>query len=159
MKHMRYALLFLFNYTINNCYSIKTDQEAYQYCITHHDSFIGIVWPITPGNDAKIKELLQRYGGVHYQKNLQLSYDQAFSLLQKAHPHISNMKEHVNWYFPAGTFKKLARIFLLTFNKPETAVACKHAIRHRFKGLQYRSIHINDTHAETVELAQFFFTS
>jgi len=153
MNQMRYAFVFLVSYS----YAITTDQEAYHYCITHPDTFIGIVWPITPGNDETIKKILQKHGSIHYQKNIYLTYDQAFTLLQKAHPHIPDMKAHVQWYFPAGAFKKPARIFVLTFASADIAVMCKHAIRHRFRNLQYRSIHINDTHAETVELAEFFF--
>lgn len=134
------------------------DQQAYTYCLQNPQSFIGIVWPITPNHDTQIRAILNKYGSIHYRKNIVLTREQAFMLLQKAHPHIQNMEEHVNWYFPPGTFKKMARIFVLAFNKPETAVACKHAVRRIFKNLQYRSIHINDTHAETIELAQFFFT-
>lgn len=154
MKQIRSALILLFIY----CYPINTDREAYRYCKTHPDTFIGIVWPINPGNDETIKKILRQYGTIQYQKNVRLTYDQAFELLQKAHRHITDMKEHVRWYFPDGTFKKPARIFVLTFNNADTAVLCKHAIRHRFIHLQYRSIHINDTHEETIELAKFFFT-
>lgn len=149
-------IFYLFLLSSIYCFPINTDRQAYNYCITHPDTFIGIVWPITPGNDEKIKQIMRNYGTIHYQKNVRLTYDQAFTLLKTAHRHISDMKEHVRWYFPGDTFKKQARIFVLTFNKSETAVACKHAIRHLFN-LQYRSIHINDTHDETIELAQFFF--
>lgn len=35
-------------------------------------------------------------------------------------------------------------------------LACKSAIRKLWPELQYRSIHINDTHEETVDLAKYF---
>lgn len=66
------------------------------------------------------------------------------------------MQEHVKWYFPRGTFQQKARIFVVHFPSAAQAVACKLEIRRQFK-LEYRSIHINDTHQETLELARFFF--
>lgn len=136
---------------------IENDLEAYNYCMTHQNSFVCIVWPIAEGKDKEIKKILNKYGSIKYRKKIQLSYDQAYYLLKKAHPHIPDMKEHVKWYFPGHTLQKAARVFIVTFDDTETAVSCKHAIRNLFH-LQYRSIHINDFHTETIELAQFFFS-
>jgi len=66
------------------------------------------------------------------------------------------MNEHVSWYFPSGAFKRPARIFVVKAKSTATMVQCKYAIRRLF-GLQYRAVHVNDTHPETVELAEFFF--
>lgn len=153
-----FILLLCNNSTNTNSIPLATDREAYAYCMNHKKSFIAIVWPVAQGQDAKIKQIFNEYGQIKYQKNVYFTHRQAFKLLKKAHPHIQDMHEHVNWYFPSGTFQKPARIFVVKFKDTETAVACKHAIRHLFS-LQYRSIHINDTHSETIHLAQFFFNT
>lgn len=133
------------------------DQEAYDYCKEHPQSFIAIVWPIAQGKDDEIQKIFGNYGKIIYRKKTFLNYKSARTLLKSAHPFINDMDKHVDWYFPAGTFEKPARIFVLEFKNTETAVSCKLAIRHMFKNLQYRSIHINDTHNETIDLARFFF--
>ncbi|MFA6066845.1 MAG: hypothetical protein WC707_06715 [Candidatus Babeliaceae bacterium] len=157
-EKMRYiAQLLLLTHIYVYTYSPRNDQEAYQYCCTHKNSFIAIVWPIAQGHDHAIKKILNTYGTIKYQKKVLLNYDQAYHLLHTAHPHIRNIAEHVNWYFPAGTFEKPARIFIVICPSTEQIIACKHAIRKLFS-LQYRSIHVNDTHLETISLAKFFFT-
>jgi hypothetical protein len=140
-----------------HAYELRNGQDAYNFCVTNKKSFISIVWPIAQGKDPQIEQLFNKHGKIKYKKPVKLSPSQAYYLLKTAHPHIPNMKEHVNWYFPPGVINHPARVYVLTYDSMETAVACKHAVRRLFSGLQYRSIHINDTHQETIELAQFFF--
>lgn len=137
---------------------IENDRQAFDYCMTHEKSFIAIVWPIAQGKDEQIRHVFGKYGAIQYQKNLFFTPEQAYSLLERAHYNagIADMREHVRWYFPPGSFERHARIFILKFKNVKTATECKYAIRHLFN-LQYRAIHINDTHDETVELAHLFF--
>lgn len=135
---------------------LSSDKQAYAYCRDNKKSFVAIMWPIAQGKDKEIERIFKRYGKLLYHKKMHLNSKKAFYLLQKAHPHITDMSEHVDWYFPQGTFEKPARLFVLEFNNAETAITCKMAIRGLYH-LQYRSIHINDTHEETKELAEFFF--
>lgn len=138
--------------------AINNDHDAYLFCNNARNSFIAIVWPIAYGNDNQIEQLLNKFGTIHYRKKMLLSPRQAVALLTMAHQHIvTNMKKHVKWYFPSSdTYLQKARIYVVTFRNALTAKTCKHAIRNLFN-LQYRSIHINDTHKETKQLADFFF--
>lgn len=135
---------------------LQTDKQAYEYCLKHKKSFVAVMWPLAQGKDKAIERIFKKYGKLLYYKTAHLNFKKAYHLLQKAHPHIPDMSEHVAWYFPEGTFALPARIFVLEFESAEIAVACKLAIRSLYN-LQYRAIHINDTHSETVELAEFFF--
>jgi len=145
---------------ISYAWPLSNDQEAYAYCITHKDSFIAIVWPIMQGHDDKIHKILNKYGTIKYQKKVLLTPEAAYQLLEAAHYNagIKNWQQHLEWYFPPGTFEKMARIFVLKCKDTKTATKCKYAVRN-LVDLQYRAIHINDTHDETVELARFFFIS
>jgi len=134
-----------------------TDREAYDYCKQHKHAFIAIVWPIAQGNGEEIREIFKHYGKIIYKKQFFFDHKFAYKILKKAHPLVHDMDEHVDWYFPVGTYEKPARIFVLEFKNAETAIACKMAVRQIFK-MQYRPIHVNDVHYETVELAEFFFT-
>jgi hypothetical protein len=69
------------------------------------------------------------------------------------------MKDHLKWYFPSEkTYRHPARIFVLEFNAMANNLSCKYAIRKLYPSLEYRSIHINDFHFETIELAKLFFS-
>jgi hypothetical protein len=136
---------------------VLNDGDAYAYCAQHKSSFVAIVWPLVQGRDRDIEYLINAYrGAIKYKKQVVLNPEQAYYLLKTAHPHIPDMRAHVAWYFPTGTFAKPARVYVVTFKNKATAVACKYAIR-KMIGLEYRSIHVNDTHKETMELADFFF--
>jgi len=139
---------------------INNDQDAYLFCNSARNSFIAIVWPIAQGKDNQIEQLLNKFGTVMYRKKMLLSPWQAVVLLTKAHQHIvTNMKKHVKWYFPSSDiYTQKARIYVVTFKNALTAKSCKQAVRNLFH-LQYRSIHINDTHKETREFAGLLFNN
>jgi hypothetical protein len=139
-----------------NATTITNDEQAYAHCQSNKQAYIAIVWPIAQGNDTVIQEHFKTFGSVWYRKNMYFTPKQALYLLRSAHPHIRHMNKHLAWYFPPGTFLRPARIFIVHFADTNTAIACKYAIRKHFN-LQYRSIHINDTHTEALELARFFF--
>lgn len=156
MLYKSFLWLVFFSYSTLHATIINSDHAAYTYCLTHSNSYIVIVWPIAHNKDEEIVTILQHYGTLKYRKNFYLTYNQALYLLAKAHPYIHNIHEHVSWYFPPEAFEKPARIFVFKCGDHLTTMTCKYAIRHLFD-LQYRSIHINDTHKETIELAKFFF--
>lgn len=140
------------------------EKDIVEFCAAHNNSFIAIVWPIAQGKHQEIKEKFAVYGKIMYEKEMLLSPQLAYTILKKSHyngpPSVtSDFKAHLNWYFPQKSlFKKPARIFVCTFDTVADATACKYAIRRLFK-LSYRAVHINDTHAETEELAQLLFGS
>lgn len=137
--------------------ALGTDQEALVFCKSHTESFLAIVWPIAQGKDEKIEKLFRKYGTLQHKKVVYFNHTQGARILQDAHPHITNMQEHMKMYFPSSsTFAKPARVYLLTFKNLETAVKCKHAVRHLFD-LGYSSIHITDYHHEAIKLAEFFY--
>lgn len=140
-----------------NLPSLKTDQAAYEFCKKNTKSFIAVVWPIAQGKDRLIEAILREHGILHYKKSIVLSPQQALWILSKAHPQITDMPLHFAWYFPKGTLEKPTKVFLMEFSDPTVAIACKTAIRQLFQ-LQFRAIHINDTHQETLELAHCFFS-
>lgn len=163
MRNKKFLFLYLFFFVqLSATYQLQNSAQAYAYCMRNTNSFIAIVWPLAQGHDAKIEEIMRKFGGtIAYRKNHLLTPKTAYKLLKEAHYNagIKDMKEHLNWYFPKDTYKHPARIFVINFENTEKATACKYAIRKLlFPKLQYRSVHINDFHSETIALAKFFFT-
>lgn len=136
--------------------SLVSERVAYQYCKAEKKSYIAIVWPIAEGKDREIEELFNRYGEIKYKKTMRFNAAQAFYLLRKAHGRMPNMNAHVLWYFPPGTYEKEARIYVWKCSSHAKVLTCKHAIRGLFP-LQWRSVHMNDKHEETVFFAKYFF--
>lgn len=140
-----------------NASLLHHDNQVYSFCESQKNSFISVVWPLAQGKESKIEELFKQYGTIHYKKEVYLSKSQGILLLKAAHPHVADMDKHMKAYFPPGSLKNPARIYVLTFpGGYKSAFECKHAIRRLFK-LGYQSIHINDYHYETMILAQFLF--
>jgi hypothetical protein len=163
MKRIIVSLVML---VIETCPTfLQNDQDAYRHCHSTQNTYIAIIWPIAQGKELFIKNIMNRYGTILYYKPFYFNKASAYVILQQAHQHIPNgqphcgsMKEHLKWYFPKGSYDNPARIFVLYFKDTDHALSCKYAIRKLFPGLQYRSVHINDYHSETMQLAQFFFT-
>jgi len=135
---------------------LENDQAAYDYCLAEKDSFVAVVWPIAQGKDYQIDRLFKKFGSIKYQKKVYFTPAQASHLLAMAHSHVVDMDEHMARYFPPGTFEKPARIFVFKCSSYKKALSCKYAIRAML-GLDFRGIHINDWHWQTIELAGFFF--
>ncbi len=131
---------------------VNNDQEAFSYCRSNPNAYIAIVWPIAQGKQDEIEAIFKEYGRIIYKKRIRLTSDTAYIILQKAHKNIADMATHMSWYFPPNVINKKARVFVFECSNQANVVACKLKIRNLFN-LQYRSIHINDTHRETMELA------
>jgi hypothetical protein len=136
--------------------TISNDHQALKYFMKNKNTYIALVWPIAQGKEQKINHVFNKYGTVHYKKQLYLNSVQALYILRNAHRDIQNIHEHFNWYFPPGILGNPARVFLFECGSDYQIRQCKYEIRALFK-LQYRSIHIDDTHAQSMWLANIFF--
>lgn len=142
---------------INKIVQIKNDKKALNYCKQNSNSYVAIVWPIAEGKDREIESVFNSFGKIIYKKQIIINPSLAVSILRKAHPSVGNMSEHLKWYFPKkDIFKKPVRLFIFECSSIEKVLKCKYAIRKLFN-LQYRSIHVNDTYSETLDLANIFF--
>ncbi len=163
---MRYSikllpLLIYSSSTLVSGYLLRSDQEAYNYCLKHQNAFVAIVWPIAQGKESFIQNIMNRYGTILYRKEYYFTPKMAHHILKKAHANANiptSMKEHVTWYFPKGTYQQPGRIFVIEFADMPHNLACKYSVRKLYPSLQYRSIHITDYHYEAVELAKLFFS-
>lgn len=154
---MKKIILFFVFYS--NCsisiYFINNDQEAYMYCLENKKSHVAILWPKAHGKDIELENIFNKYGLIKYKKIMSVTRDQAYTLFSLAHPKVTNLAKHYKEYF-SHHYEQPLRIFLVEFANLEITLDCKHEIRDLFD-IGHVSIHINDHHEETLELAQFFF--
>jgi hypothetical protein len=139
------------------------DAMAYEYCLMKKSTFILSVFPAAAGMDDEVEEVIRRHTSVVYRKDIELRNDGPHLLVKQ-------MYRDEAWL---GTWSTLfsgakykaeqcfrgegpVRVFLVDVDTPHVLRLCKDELRGLF-GIENHSVHINDTHEETVRLAQLYF--
>jgi hypothetical protein len=142
--------------------SWRSNRAAFNYCATHPKSYIALLWPQARAQrkDLAIEALINAYGTIIYTKEFTLDRAQALSF-------INYVYNHERWFstpegarqkhaFCFGNQKKI-RAYVFVCSSFEKVLECKYAIRKLFN-MGYNSIHITDTHQQTIDLAYAIFT-
>ena len=139
------------------------DSMALEYARLKPDSRMVIIWPTAEGCQSQLEAILRQYGDVVYSKEVYLSKNGAHSFTATAYRReswvgsqkngFSGAMNKANWCFEN---KGPLRVFLFESNKD--LIKMKDEIREIFD-VGKHSVHINDTHEETMELAQNLFNA
>lgn len=137
------------------------DHLASQYAEIKKNTRMVILWPTAVGQQKDVEKVLQKYGDIVYFKDVHLNKTGAHSLVSLAYRRehwvgsikdgYSGANSKANWCFSE---KGPLRVFL--FESNNDLIEMKDEIRNIFK-VGKHSIHINDTHQETLELSQYLF--
>ena len=155
--------------TDKNCTppELLDDEAALRYCQLKGDVYIAILFPCVQDKSIDyeiIKKIFNKFGCIMYTKNTELTALGALNLIRIAYEgepwigsnkstQLSFLKRFVN-KSKTGLYRIKAILF--ECKNLKTVVKCKSTIRKIFNcGL--RSIHINDTHQETLTLARTLF--
>ena len=159
MKNIYFVLITLIA-TLHSTDLSSNSSNILAYCKKNKDTFIAIVWPITQGKTQEIETLFSHYGKICFKQTMKLSEETAYHILQESHYNnsqaVRDMDAHFAWYFPKGVLDNSAKIYVIKASSLSKILKCKYAIRKLFN-LQYRAVHINDTHKETIALAKVLF--
>jgi hypothetical protein len=132
----------------------KLGAIALQSCISSKNTYIAILFPCVHGDHEKIKHLFQRYGKIVYKTTVNLQGNGPFNLLKIAYKNFTecyNLEKRFTIQQADGSYQLTVVVF--ETGSLKKAVRCKKKIRELLKIGNY-PIHINDTHEETIELAQ-----
>lgn len=139
------------------------DNMALEFARLKVDCRMVVIWPTAEGSQRQLEDVLRQYGDIVYFKEIFLSESGAHSFTATAYRRerwigsqkdgFSGATNKANWCFEN---KGPLRVFLFESNKD--LVKMKDEIREIF-GVGKHSIHINDTHEETMELAQTLFNA
>lgn len=136
------------------------DAIAYQYCLLNSNTYLAIIFPSAQGKDEAIRATLEKYGSIFYQKSVYLFNHGARNLVTEIYAGESWLGDWSNNF--AGAIGKVEPCFqhsgplrVYVFETEDLALVrrAKDEIRQLFN-LENHSIHINDTHQETIRLAQ-----
>ena len=136
----------------NGIIALNTDQEALQLIYENQNTYIGVMWPNTAGDELIDRQIISSHCITHYEKNILFTRDELTQLLTRIHKD----SQKIEIYFPPGSSRKFMKVYLLEAPSLNICVACKRAIRD-FYQLHPYAMHINNLHSETIELAEIFF--
>jgi len=139
------------------------DFTAFIYCKLNKNAKIVNIFPISKLKDEQIESILLKYGNIYYKKK--------FFLTEKAQDYIikemyltehwignekNNFEGAVNRARIGFAGKNYLTVYVyVPFNEKDT-IKAKTEIRERVNKGNF-PIHINDTHKETIQLAQIYF--
>lgn len=141
------------------------DAMALEYCRQRPDTFVAAVFPSAVGKEAEIRALLNRHGRLVYAKEVVLNRRGARNLiceLYAGEPWLGDWRNNF-----AGADGKMepcfrgdgpVRVYVFQAADLEAVRQAKVAIRDLF-GLANHSVHINDTHAQTLQLGRLFLNA
>ncbi len=132
----------------------KLDAIAFQSCISSKHTYIALLFPCVRGHDKKIKQLFQHYGKIVYKTTVNLKGNGPLNLLKIAYKNFTthyNLKKRFTIQQIGGSYQ--LKVVVFKAKSLKKVVICKRMIRELFNIGDY-PIHINDTHEETIELAQ-----
>jgi len=141
------------------------DAMVLEYCRLCPNMFVVVVFPITTGRNDEINETLKEYGQIHYEKEISFTELGRYNLIRLLYFNMHwigddseityGVCHHVeNRFWNNGT----AKFIFLKFHDPAQVLEAKSRLRALFD-LKNFSIHINDTHEETVWIAEHILST
>jgi len=141
------------------------DAIAFEYCNLNPHSYIVTVFPSAVGKEQEIRNILKRHGEVFYDRQVQLSHLGSINLIRQIYAKEHWVGSYANQF--KGAQNKAAecfrtkgpvRVYVITSTHFEKVKTIKQEIRDLF-GISNHSVHINDTHEETIRLGQLLLNT
>ncbi len=138
---------------------------ALEYCRLKRDTYAVLVFPAATGRHREIFDILLSHGHVAYEKEFFLGKPARLNLVRTVYAGEPWLGTEATAYNGANAKASLCfngdgplRLFVLETYDPEKAVRAKHEIREVF-GIEKSSVHITDTHEETLRIAEALLNS
>ncbi len=136
------------------------DAIALEYCRLNPRAHIVSVFPSAVGKEREIRNILERHGEIFYARQVLLSRLGSVNLVRQMYDGEHWVGSFANRF--EGAQNKAAecfrtdgpvRVYVYTSDDFEKVKAAKQQIRDLF-GISNHSVHVNDTHEETVRLGR-----
>lgn len=159
-------LIILFSLTTLLCYGrVQSDRDALAYCYAHPKSFVVLFWPAAEAVqpiELLEKHLTQRFH-VIYKKEISLENDGPLMFVRQVY---ARQKKRIgSWEDNFKGARHKAQQSFITGSKLRAYLldAAEYNELKKFKKsmrklYHYNFVHVNDTHEETVSIAQMVFS-
>ncbi len=141
------------------------DACAIEYCRWRPDTYVVAVFPSAVGRDAELRAALEQHGRIVHARAVTLNRRGARNLIREIYAGEPWLGDWRNGF--AGTKGKMEpcfrgdgplRVFVFQAADLGAVREAKAAVRALF-GLENHSVHINDTHADTLRLARLLLNA
>jgi len=142
------------------------DAMALEYSCLKDDSYIVSLFPsVSNKNDEEVRDMLKEVGDIVYEKDIYLNNMGALKYTIEMYYNEPFIGNHLDGYHGANNKAKLCftnpdkplKVFLMKFPQEDVILRdLKNRIRNLF-GMGNHSVHMNDTHEETVRLSKLLF--
>lgn len=141
------------------------DAVALEYCRLNPRSYIVSVFPSAVGNEQDVRSILEQHGEIFYARQVKLSRLGSVNLVRQMYDGEHWVGSFANRF--EGAQHKAAecfrtegpvRVYVFTSDDFDKVKAVKQQIRELF-GISNHSVHVNDTHEETVRLGQLLLNA
>jgi hypothetical protein len=138
-----------------------SDRVALEYAMLKSNTFLVTLFPSANNNYQQPLDILNKIGKVFYYKSINFSKNGPLNLMKQLYLD----EEWATAYNGLGyitkrdlcfTTEQPTYVFLVEFNSVQDAIDAKKEIRNIFN-IGNHSVHVNDTHDETIRLSQYLF--
>lgn len=144
---------------------VYCDAIALEYCRLKKNTHMVLLFPSAIGRDREVREILREYTSISYEKSIQLLNDAPLLLMTQVYREESWLGDLKSGY-PGAALKAREcfrgtgplRVFIIETDQPEKLKEVKDRIRAIYN-ISNHSVHINDTHRETVLLSQILLNN
>ncbi len=139
------------------------DAIACEHCKLKENTYLALLFPSAVGRDEEVRAILQRYGSIFYEKEVHLFNNGPLLLMTQIYKNENWLGDISNNFGGARLkarecFRSTSplRVFLIETDDPQRLKDAKEEIRAIYR-ISNHSVHINDTHEETVRVSQLLF--
>jgi len=136
---------------------------VFEYCKLKSTTHIVVVYPSAVGKNNHIKEVLNLYGNLFYEKSIHFKNAGPKNLILQIYSKekwLGNLSNNfigaINKMESCFKHNSPVRVFVLETDNLNNVNKAKEEIRNLF-GIGNHSVHISDKHEQTIRLAQLFF--
>ena len=138
-----------------------SDRVALEYSKIKSNTFVVTLFPSANNNYQQPLDILNRIGKVFYYKPINFSKNGSLNLMKQLYldeewATAHNGLGYITKSNLCFTTEQPTYVFLVEFNSVQDAIDAKKEIRSIF-GIGNHSVHVNDTHDETIRLSQYLF--
>lgn len=151
------------NFVPEGLSGLYLDEMAKTYIRYKKGTRLVIVYPKASGKDAEIEAILRQHSDIVHTKAIRYTYNGLFNLVKVLYdnePWIGNYQNRFEGVQaktdPCFAENGTTGIYLIDVHADADLVAAKERIRSLF-GLGKHSVHINDHHEQTVDIARYLF--
>ncbi len=142
------------------------DAMALEYAKIKQNTYLVFIWPAAIGKRDLVNSILSKHGDIIYGRSISLTENGSCNLMHEIYMgeswvgnfenNFAGARNKAGQCFPTAVGHRTVEVFLWECNSLDKVRECKLEIRNLYN-MGNHSVHINDSHKETVEISEILF--